>query len=311
MVVIGDSYAYGTGASDHGEAERKRFSTMLANMLGAIEVNVAVGSTGFCDPGSSGQNAPFPTQVTTAENQLNAEERADVRLVLIAGGINDDREGTTYSGAQMVAAAKETCTKAHAAFPNADIVVFPMLWNGQGWQYHAFNFECRIIEGVMDSNCATAVQGCWTWNFGTAAHYTSDNLHPNDAGHKVIANRMFESLVNGGTTNYENSLFIPTIDGGSTKNRTYGVFQNGIMNFGGMYVGTSGKTVSTNTQIGTVPVGMYPEVNIYAPIFKSNQIAGMFCVTTSGNVYINPQSEVTLPVYVAPCSYVPYGGKLA
>lgn len=310
MVVVGDSYAYGTGASDHGGAEQLRFSTRLADMLGAIEVNVAVGSTGFCDPGTGGQGSTFPTQVSQAAAKLDAKQRDDVRLVLIAGGINDEREGTTYSRAQMATAAKNTCTAAKASFPNADIVVFPMLWNGSGWQYHAFNFECGIVEGVMKSNCGTAVQGCWTWNFGDAGKYAADNLHPNDAGHLNIANRMFESITRGGTVNYQNYLFVPTIKGGSTVNRTYGVFQNGTMHFGGMYVGTSGDKVSGNTQIGTVPPGMYPELNVYAPIFKNNQLAGMFCVTASGNVYINPTSEVTAPVFVAPCDYVPYGGTL-
>ena len=310
MVVIGDSYAYGTGASDHGGAEQLRFSTRLANMLGSVEVNVAVGSTGFCDPGSGGQNSPFPTQVSKAAAQLSASQRNDVMLVLIAGGINDEREGTTYSRAQMATAAKDTCTAAKASFPNADIVVFPMLWNGQGWQYHAFNFECGIVEGVMQSNCGVAVQGCWTWNFGNASAYASDNLHPSDTGHLNFANRMFESITQGGTMNYQNYLFVPTINGGSTVNRTYGVFQNGTMHFGGMYVGTSGKSISENTQIGTVPPGMYPEVNVYTPIFKNNQLAGMFCVTASGNVYVNPTSTVTAPVYVAPCDYVPYGGTL-
>ena len=310
MVVIGDSYSYGTGASDHGGAEQNRFSTRLATMLGAIEVNVAVGSTGFCDPGSGGQNSPFPTQVSQAAAKLNAGERNDVRLVLIAGGINDEREGTAYSRTQMASAAKNTCTAAHSSFPNADIVVFPMLWNGQGWQYHAFNFECGIVEGVMKSNCASAVQGCWTWNFGNVECYSTDNLHPNDAGHLNIANRMFESITQGGTMNYQNCLFVPNIDGGSTNNRTYGVFENGTMKFGGMYVGTPNQTVNSNTQIGTVPKGMYPEVNIYAPIFKSNKVAGMFCVTSGGKVYINPTSEITLPCYVAPCDYVPYGGAL-
>lgn len=310
MVVIGDSYAYGTGASDHGGAEQNRFSTRLANMLGAIEVNVAVGSTGFCDPGSGGQNSPFPTQVSQAATKLNAEQRNDVRLVLIAGGINDEREKTTYSRAQLATAAKNTCTAAKASFPNADIVVFPMLWNGQGWQYHAFNFECGIVEGVMQSNCGVAVQGCWTWNFGNASAYASDNLHPNDTGHLNLANRMFESITQGGTMNYQNYLFVPTIKGGSTVNRTYGVFQNGVIQCGGMVVGTSGETISDSTQIGTVPVGMYPEQNVYVPIFKRDQLAGMFCITQSGNVYINPQTTVTAPVYVAPFNYVPYGGTL-
>lgn len=310
MVVIGDSYAYGTGASDHGGAEQNRFSTRLANMLGAIEVNVAVGSTGFCDPGSGGQNSPFPTQVSQAATKLNAEQRNDVRLVLIAGGINDEREGATYSRAQLATAAKNTCTAAKASFPNADIVVFPMLWSGQGWQYHAFNFECGIVEGVMQSNCGVAVQGCWTWNFGNASAYASDNLHPNDTGHLNFANRMFESITQGGTMNYQNYLFVPTIKGGSTVNRTYGVFQNGVIQCDGMVVGTSGESISGNTQIGTVPVGMYPEQNVYAPIFKNNQLAGMFCITQSGNVYINPQTTVTAPVYVAPFNYVPYGGTL-
>ena len=81
MVVIGDSYAYGTGASDHLSGDTKRFSSLLAARLNATEYNFAVGSTGFCDPGSGGQNMPFPSQIDRAAQSLTDEEKADVHLV--------------------------------------------------------------------------------------------------------------------------------------------------------------------------------------------------------------------------------------
>lgn len=308
VLFIGDSYTYGTGASDHLSGDTKRFSSILASLLEMTEYNYGVGSTGFCDPGSSGQNMPFPTQVLTAADQLSQVERNDIRLVIIAGGINDVNEGATYSGEQMMNAAATTVQNAHDNFPNADIIVFPILWKGQEFDYRAFSFAGAIAKGVAESGLGVAVNGCWTWNFGLAENFTNDNLHPNDNGHKVIATRMYESIKNGGTENYFNCLFPITITGGSVNNRTYGLLQNGMIVFGNMLVSTS--VSSGSNKIGTVHVGMYPQNNVYAPIYKGDRIAGDFVITSSGNIYAIATSAIASPFYVGGINYLPYGGTL-
>lgn len=310
MVVIGDSYAAGSGASDHGSGDTNRFSSVLANMLGATEFNFAVGSTGFCDPGSGGQNAPFETQVLTASSSMSAEERANTHLVIIAGGINDFHEGT-YSGAQMRSASNRAASNALAAFPNANILVVPMLFKGWGIDARAINYANRIIEGVASVDTVKRVRyvdGAWTWNFGRMSQFNGDHLHPNDSGHKTIAGMIY-SHIDGGSAYQNQLMFMNFFEGYSSTTDTGGYlqFMNGNICCHGIIVNIDAEATTGLVQIGTVDEGVTPLVNIYAPIYHGNEQVGDFAITESGNMYINVHTVFDTRFFINPFSYVPRG----
>lgn len=309
-VIIGDSYSYGTGASDHLAGDTKRFSSILCTRLEATEYNFAVGSTGFCDPGSSGQNAPFKTQVTTAYNSMTAKQRANTALVLISGGLNDWREGATYSAANMKAGAQDAVANARTDFPNALILVVPMLFNGHGADPRMFHFENSIISGVIGHKRATYIRGAWSWNFGRASYFANDELHPNDAGHKNIADMIYASILGGYA--YENLLGTITFDEGFTSSTAYGgyfQFENGIVQSMGTYVNTE-NSISSGTliKIGNVPGSCVPLMNVAVPITQSNAQVGIAIITTGGNLYIKATDTIgATGFYISSFSFMPSG----
>ena len=312
MLVIGDSYAYGTGASDHLTGDTLRFSSLLASKLGATELNYAVGSTGFCDPGSGGQNSPFSVQIQNAINGLTSIIKNDVRLVLIAGGINDWAEGSTYSAAQMTAAAHECGVLACGGFPNAIILFVPMLFQGCNLDPRLLHFEQCIINGITNANDTLRciyIQGAWTWNFSMASHYASDKLHPNDLGHRVIANNIYANLFGG--LAFENRMYSPSWETGYSSTVAGGGYfelMNGIIMGYGMQVShTTTIAANTNTLIGSV-AQIAPLMNVAGVLVTGNTFHGIWQITTSGNIYVKPDAQLNPgDMYLAPVSYIPKG----
>lgn len=312
-VIIGDSYAYGTGCSDHLSGDTKRWSTILCGLLGATEFNYAVGSTGWCDPGSGGQNAPFSTQVNTALSGMSSAQIANTHLVVIAGGVNDFNEGATYSASDMQSGAATACARAESGFPNAIILTVPMLFKGHGANPRLLNFENAIINGV--NGVATGhkrcvyIQGAWTWNFAMASHYASDELHPNDLGHKNIANRIYANIMGGSA--YENRLCTPVWETGytgSVDQGTYFEFHDGVCQMYGCYI-TGSLTNGTTTKIGTCS-RMAPNQTAWGVIAKASNLVGLWEITNSGAIYCKATTDVSTDFFLQPISYIPMG-KLA
>lgn len=313
-LFIGDSYTYGTGASDHLSGDTKRFSSLLATRLGATEYNYAVGSTGFCDPGSSGQNATFETQVLNAANALDSLVRNDIHLVVIAGGFNDWNEGATYGADAMQSAANRAARNARTYFPNALILVVPMLFKGFDANARLWNFENAIINGVGGLNGVERtvyIRGAWTWNWGMASHYANDNLHPNDLGHATIASQIYANLL-GGTVfenrswdiRFENNNSSSVDDGG------YVQFYNGMIVSQGTRI-TLGDNIPANTatKIAQLPDACAPRMNISMPFVISNSLHGVIIITTSGAIYVNSDMALNASgtIFINSFSYLPKG----
>lgn len=307
-VIIGDSYAYGTGCSDHLDGDTKRFSSLLCSALNATEFNFSVGSTGFCDPGSAGQNMTFANQVQTALDSMTQTQIANTHLVLIAGGINDFNEGATYTGTDMTNATASACSIADTGFPNALIVVVPMLFKGAGANPRLLNFENAIVNGVNGTSRhrrCVVIRGAWTWNFGMASHYNSDKLHPNDIGYRNIAARIYERILGGDA--YENRMIGFDFEsgyGGSVDQGTYLELHNGVINMYGNYVSGT-LPANVETKIATAKIAA-PNQPAYGLLCKSGNAIGTWEITTSGAIYAKATSPVT-DFYLSPQCWIPKG----
>ena len=315
VLFIGDSYTYGTGASDHGQGDTKRYSSILANALEATEFNYAIGATGFCDTGNV--NGTFKQQVINAANGMTQEEKDNTHLVIIAGGVNDYREGATFSASQMESGANAAALNAKNNFPNALILVVPMLYMGHSANARLWNFENAIINGVGGISLVkntTFIRGAWTWNYGLASHYTSDNLHPNDLGHKVIAAQIYSHILGGDA--YENRLLGMTFESGfsgSIENGTYWQFFNGLVCNQSMRVTcNSAVQANTSTKIASISPAWAPIMNAFGIIGFGNAQKGIVQITTGGNIYIT--SNVAIPAgstfFMEPMTWLPGGTTL-
>lgn len=309
IVFIGDSYSYGTGASDHLAGDTKRFTSLLAGMLGGTEFNFAVGSTGFCDPGSAGQNMTFAQQLDAADADMSPLQKAETHLVVIAGGYNDWNEGSTYGYADMKSAASECATKAETYFPNAHILFVPMLFKGWNVNSRTLNFEAAICDGATGIERTTCIRGAWTWNHGASARFTSDHLHPNDAGHLLIAQQIYANI-QGGYAWRNEAYSIQWFEGYKCNVDDGGYLQlfNGTVTHQGMYV--YGTFEAGNHKVGDVTKALCGLTGVYGLVVKGNTIAGNYGITKNGAVYVNNETGSTITdCYLAPISYIPSGSE--
>lgn len=311
-VFIGDSYTYGTGASDHLDGDTKRFSSILATKLNMTEFNYGVGSTGFCDPGSSGQNAPFKTQVLTAANSMTDEQRRRTHLVVIAGGVNDFNEGATYGAGDMQTGSHDAVSNAINNFPNAIVLLVPMVFKGNGATARLFNFENAIIKGITayaGTRRARYIRGAWTWNYGLASHYASDKLHPNDLGHMLIATMIYSHIMGGDA--YDNALVSMTFESGFNANVDAGgyyQFFNGSMTCQGIRLTHPQLTAGESVKFGSIGNGFAPLQNVAGILMHSNRQKGIWIITNSGNCYVVPSENLeAAECYLSPINYLPSG----
>ena len=187
-VFIGDSYVQGNSLTTAGLDKRNRFSTLLCRRFGWLEKNYAHGGMGFITGDTT-----YGDQIENAAEDT-AYDHARVSRVFICGGRNDVADPVAVD--ELQAAVKDAVDAAHESFPNAMIVLVPMMWsNGVVHQniYNAYQAICRGAAGRK----AVVIQRAYTWLTGQTGMILSDRVHPNVEGHRRIADRITNALAGG------------------------------------------------------------------------------------------------------------------
>ena len=324
IVMIGDSYTYGTGSATHSGVTRtdyktsgdsQRWSSLFCSMLGGVEYNYAFGATGFIrenttEAGYTSEDLRFIKQVDIAESHMTADEITDTRLVVIAGGINDARHNAG-TGAQFQSAAQACCERAKAAFPNALIMLIPMMWYGANWNETVYNYWLRLKLGGMQAGAnVLVVDNAWTWLFawGNASTPWWNDIHPTATGHYKLAEFSISALMGGNTMG--NGWDTPTYESGySNYSDAYFNFNNGMVSLLPCYI--NGGLSAGTTKIGTAPLWAAPDTgrtNVYIPICKGNSVVGTLAIVAgSGNMNATVDSSVSSGFYVCGASWQPSG----
>lgn len=257
IVTMGDSYADGLGAN--------KWPNKLIDMLpGWTLKNYAVSGAGWDVSGRL-----FQDQLNTAITDTTLDKNR-VGIVLVAGGRNDIMDASIAKTRTVAFVAS-----ARASFPNARIMVVPMLWHNTSINGAGRVRAAGVLAGAAEAG-AEGVNWAWTWNMGNTNNFPSGDVHPNEAGAQVIASYMASAIrgsysgrseawyqCNGGSKGASLSIvasggFITyswiLSDGASTEQRT---FQNlpswavydGSPQYGGarpwaLYTSNSGTGVS-------------------------------------------------------------------
>lgn len=306
-LFCGDSYTYGTGASDHLAGDTKRFSSLICAALEMEEINVAVGSTGFIDPGSGGQHAPFQTQLQNWYKS-NQSKAAEIDAVFISGGYNDVfYDNATFSA--TVTAAKNIIKYAAETFPNAFIVFTPMLWRGFNLTVKAKNLYSALVQGCMGAKHNERVimmRDAWSWTFYESA-CASDHIHPNDTGHAAIAGAILQGL-NGRGNDFLTWKRLSASSGTTTHNTPFILIKGMLCTLDPFKVSFSSIGAGRSAVIATCPEEACPVTNVYAPIYKGNVQVGNWALTESGNFYIfNTSDGALVDCYCSPATWQLYG----
>lgn len=178
LVTFGDSYGTNTDKT-------REWPTVLNTRLGENSVlhNYCIAGAGYTAP-----NTTFQTELNNAKADTSYNHN-EVGLVVIAGSRNTN-DG--YSGALRTAAVS-LYEGVKREFPNARIIVVPMMWDwtpvSNYWRYNAASCISAAREVGVE-----AVPWAWTWNLGNNTYFPTGDIHPNADGTNVIVSYMLDYI---------------------------------------------------------------------------------------------------------------------
>lgn len=175
IITMGDSYADGSGVN--------KWPNKLINMLpGWTLKNYAVSGAGWNVSGKQ-----FIDQLNTAIADTTLDKNR-VGIVLVAGGRNDIMDANIAKTRTIA-----FVTSARASFPNARIMVVPMLWHNKAMNGAGRVKASGVLAGAAEAG-AEGINWAWTWNMGNTNNFPSGDIHPNETGAQVIASFMASAV---------------------------------------------------------------------------------------------------------------------
>jgi lysophospholipase L1-like esterase len=175
VVVFGDSYTEGTGASGPAAA----YPQQLATLFGWRVDREGVGGTGFVARGAV--DADYLDRLATLSPLPPA-------MIVVEGGLNDARAGTTEEA--EFAAARELLLALRSRYPGTELVVVGPP------QTQVVDAVQAVDRGLQRATADLGVPYISPLAEGWALEkYTvADGLHPDDAGHRYFAVRIGADL---------------------------------------------------------------------------------------------------------------------
>lgn len=236
-VWIGDSYVQ---ANSLGSNQNKRFSTQVSNALGYIEKNFAVGGTGFSSASDS-----FGAQMDNAIATLTSDEKNRTALVVIGGGRNDAYLNPGYNYTQMNSVVAPVLSKAINNFPNAKILLIPMMFDAEyiagpyiTWYYG--------IQNAVSSGRITIARTPYEWLLGRFSCIMDDGVHPTVDGHNILAVNTL-NVLNGAPKNQFELLIANLSTMAVVKSNVRALTTNGYFTVQGRLV--VDEALAANTEV--------------------------------------------------------------
>lgn len=178
-VFLGDSFTSGwsgAGIGSHG------WPGLVGLDRGWKIVNLAVAGTGYMNPGWTHQ---------TIGSRVDAAIRQKPQVVVVAGGHNDSR----WAAATTSQSAIRVIERLHAALPETAIVIIAPIW-----QDGSPPIRCLVLRDALRRE-AKAIGAVFIdpladrWFAGASHRFIGpDGLHPTNAGHAWMANRILAQL---------------------------------------------------------------------------------------------------------------------
>lgn len=183
---VGDSYTNGAG-TDSGAAHR--FPALVAAQFGAQKQVLGFNGSGYVARGPKPYNVTFP--------EAAARVNPTAKVVVVLGSRND-----TAPRSEVESAAKKTFATVREVAPHARIVVFGPPWiNGLPTDQIKSDREAvKAAAKSADVEFHDPLADGWfaersKIRDGKSTMIASDHIHPNDAGHAYIADRIASALV--------------------------------------------------------------------------------------------------------------------
>ncbi len=188
IITIGDSYS-------KAESELNTWPYWLHQLDNSVNVN----NFGVSGAGFNVANKLFYTQLINAHN--NIKDPDSINYIVIAGGRNDIMDEST-----AISRIDTICNDAHTWFPNARIIIVPMLWHWTSISQNELNKITAISRGGY-KNGADVIMGAWIWGKAKKDHYQTNDIHPNNKGAKLIAGYILSAIKGTYCPRYEQGSY--------------------------------------------------------------------------------------------------------
>jgi lysophospholipase L1-like esterase len=176
VAFLGDSYAFGTGAS----TQSKRWADLVSLKQGWVEKNLSDNSTSYSTVGAPGS--------TSYQARLGAVVATGAQIVVVSGGRNDAGVAATQFSADV----RATFAGIHAGLPRARIIVVSPTWGNDPAPQRLTDL-ISIVKAEANRAGATYLD-IGEPLFGQASMVGADGWHPNDAGYAAIAAAVEKAL---------------------------------------------------------------------------------------------------------------------
>ena len=183
LVTFGDSYADNT--------RERTWSYQLSTMIPELQwKNYAKSGAGFNVSGIP----TFAQQIANCVADTSVDN-AKVKIAVCAGGRNDvlDWASGTYK-------AREVALAMQSAFPNAIIVIAPMLFDHSTLNEEGMNKYSALFSGALNASLGNhrvvVVDSAYVWCKSETGWFPSGDVHPKETGAKVIAKYLYTACRN-------------------------------------------------------------------------------------------------------------------
>lgn len=181
LLILGDSFTQGIGASDF----RKGYAYQVGQTLGwDYRVN-GEGGTGFTWPGPTDRDRVYSVRIAEAA----ADQSFRPNLVMLQGGVNDFRASADELRDGVVADINEV----QAAFPDAQVIVFGPVSSATRLEVTR-NLDDPIAAAAREERVPylSPLRYKWVSEQNSDLLIDADGIHPTDAGHTFIAEKVVE-----------------------------------------------------------------------------------------------------------------------
>lgn len=284
-VFIGDSFMAPSTSYP------QKLAYFVCQLTGWTMYNYSYGGSGWVDEAGAAMNFYHQIQKAASEISIEADQ---VDYVIIGGGFNDWNDATPLNYSQLYNAAANTMKEAHANFPNAKLIVIPMMFRNFGVDTHMHDLYSAIVAGCNSSNVPMLmIPQAYLWQLGFK---NVDGVHPTVDLYKIMAEYVVSWVFGGGVKTerlYETHVSTSQID--------FSVqFMNcdGVMNamFGDVKVKSTIN--STITVINQVPLFAASSSTKRVPIWTSTgSYIGQFVFSGSSMLFVPANDGVTAATY--------------
>lgn len=184
VLVVGDSYAAGTGATEPA----RRWVDLVARTEGWEVANFARGGTGYLTALDDGQEACGEPECPNYRGMLSLAAEVDPDIVLVSGGRNDLDDNP----AAVAAAVDEFYAEVRALFPDAEVYGVNPLWDDDPVPPGLKVMRGQVAAALVAADGVLLDVGQPL--SGRPEMVIEDGVHPSDEGHRAIAAAVKQAL---------------------------------------------------------------------------------------------------------------------